>query len=84
MIVTPTGSSITNAMFMQPNTLALLVFATWPDYYALLSCLTAHVHVVVCLDGGVNHFKPKAKWYVKQNLFLESVNISIDILKSIK
>ena len=82
-LITPTGSSVTNALYMQPQSVVLMVFATWPDYYAILSCVSNDVHAVVCLDGGIGHYSRK-KWNVKKDLFMESINVSLSVIEQQK
>ena len=80
LLVCPTGSNVANAIFMQEQTAILMIFANWFDRFAIFSCLTNHIHAVVCCDPFIDHWAPQ-EWVLKYQTIGMSLRTAIHIVR---
>ena len=80
-LVSPTGSNIANVIFMQPGSVAAVIFSNWMDIPAICTCASCDVYMVLSYSPG-NHWR-YIPWIIDPVVFNESIGRVVKYLKKL-
>ena len=79
-LVSPTGSNVANVLFMQPETVAVVVYGSWMDIPTMCACVSCEVYMVLLHSKG-NHWSAEEPWIVDIKAYKESIGRAAVFIK---